>query len=611
MKELQPRHNEETASSGRNDKAHLTSDSSLPLHGITDLVCESIRNINEFGQNFANHKKKMDDLQKRLHEGRFHLAVLGQFKRGKSTFLNALLGSSLLPSSVLPLTAIPTFIQFGKSRLVRALSQDGTLKEEILGTQHTELSAFLSRYVTEESNPHNRLGIGQVEVFYQSPILEKGVVLIDTPGIGSTYRHNTEATLAFLPQCDAALFLISADPPISEVELDFLKKVLSRVPKLFFILNKVDYLNEEEKQASVQFFQKILREQGYADGDAPLFCVSARRGLNAKMSQDKIGWTESGMAEVESHLIEFLVKDKHDALQKAVSQKAGDILSDVLMQVHLAIRTLQMPLNKLAECQRTFEEKINDAEHQRVVAGDMLSGDRKRSLEFLENQSQLLRQKAHVYLKGIIESVLKDQPDIDVARKALSDAIPTFFAEELFELSKTFDNNVHETLNPHQKRADELIETIRKTAADLFDIPYHAPESSDAFEMTREPYWVTQERKTFFNPIPEGVVIKILPPGMKRQRIRKRLHEDIESLVTQNVENLRWATLQNLDRAFRNFRTLLDERMSDTIMATHGAIQAACAKRNEQSDASREELVKLTTVADRLEGILGEFRKKC
>ncbi|MDN5344604.1 MAG: hypothetical protein PWQ18_715 [Clostridia bacterium] len=94
--------------------------------------------------------------------------------------------------------------------------------------------------------------LSQVEVFYPSPLLSKGVVLIDTPGIGSTFRHNTEATLNFLPQCDAALFLVSADPPITEVEVEFLKAVRSRVTHLFFILNKVDYLNLEQNQNTVQ-----------------------------------------------------------------------------------------------------------------------------------------------------------------------------------------------------------------------------------------------------------------------------------------------------------------------------------------------------------------------
>jgi GTPase SAR1 family protein len=583
---------------------------SLKINGMHSLFEDSIRCIEGLGPKFIVSRKKLEELEKRLQEGRFNLAVLGQFKRGKSTFLNALLGDELLPSSVLPLTAIPTLIQFGNSLLVRALNHDGTVKEEILGKRHEEIAAFLAKYVTEESNPNNRLGIAHVEVFYQAPILGKGVVLIDTPGIGSTYRHNTEATLAFLPQCDAAMFLISADPPISEVELDFLKKVRSRVPKLFFILNKVDYLSEEEKQASVQFFKKILREQGGIEGDAPLFCVSARRGMNAKVARDEDGWIASGMAEVKDHLIEFLVKDKNDTLQSALSRKAEDILSDILMQVHLAVRTLQMPLEELEERRRVFEEKINDAEHQRVVAGDMLRGDRKRSLEFLENQSIQLRRKARTYLEDIVESVLKDQPDMNAARKTLSDTIPTFFEEELFEMAKIFDAHVHQTLNPHQKSADKLIETIRKAAAELFEIPYHAPKSSDAFEMTREPYWVTSERRNFFNPIPENLVLRMLPPGVRRLRIRKRLHEDIESLVTQNVENLRWATLQNLDRAFRNFSALLDERMSNTIKATHGAIQAACAKRREQSDAVAEELARLADAGNKLEGIIKEFQEK-
>jgi len=231
------------------------------------IPCSRIpfRCIDGLGSKFAASGEKLEELGTRLQEGRFHLAVLGQFKRGKSTFLNALLGNVLLPSSVLPLTAIPTCIAFGNSPLVLALNEDGTVKEEILGKQHEEIAAFLAKYVTEEFNPNNRLGIDRVEVFYPAPILDKGVVLIDTPGIGSTYRHNTEATLAFLPQCDAALFLISADPPISEVELDFLRKVIDRVPKLFFILNKVDYLSEEDKQSAVRFFRKVLHEQAGFD----------------------------------------------------------------------------------------------------------------------------------------------------------------------------------------------------------------------------------------------------------------------------------------------------------------------------------------------------------
>lgn len=79
------------------------------MNSMYSLFGDSIMCMESLGSKFAANRKKLEDLGARLQEGRFHLAVLGQFKRGKSTFLNALLGDILLPSSVLPLTAIPVF----------------------------------------------------------------------------------------------------------------------------------------------------------------------------------------------------------------------------------------------------------------------------------------------------------------------------------------------------------------------------------------------------------------------------------------------------------------------------------------------------------------------
>ena len=65
---------------------------------------------------------------------------------------------------------------------------------------------------------------------------------IDTPGVGSTLRHNTEAAIAVSPQCHAGFFVLSADPPVTEAELVYLERVRPHVAQLFFILNKIDYL---------------------------------------------------------------------------------------------------------------------------------------------------------------------------------------------------------------------------------------------------------------------------------------------------------------------------------------------------------------------------------
>ena len=264
------------------------------------LLSAAIARIEGLGQGYGHLAGQLGELRERLAQGRFHLAVLGQFKRGKSTLLNALLGEAVLPTAVVPLTAIPTFIRPGQTRAARIHFLDQREPQNAEVRTAGQLGEFLTGFVTETGNPKNTLGVAQVEVFHPAALLlGKGVVLIDTPGIGSTFRHNTEATLNFLPQCDAALFLVSADPPITEVEVEFLRQVRSKVSRLFFILNKVDYLSDDDRKAALEFLRKALTEQAGMSADAAIFCVSARQGLEARAKGNDGLWAASGMAQVE------------------------------------------------------------------------------------------------------------------------------------------------------------------------------------------------------------------------------------------------------------------------------------------------------------------------
>jgi len=217
---------------------------STPFHNnrpsLVAVLGKAADAVSEIGPEFVRYGRMLSDLSNRFSEGRFHLAVLGQFKRGKSTLLNALIGEPILPVGVVPLTAAPTFIQFGEAPKIRVRYQDSRPEGEFCGASTAERCDYLAGFVTEKGNPRNRHGVAEVQVDLPAPILSDGLVLIDTPGIGSTYRHNTTVTLDFLQQCDAALFLVSADPPISDVELEFLRQIREKVPRLFFVLNKID-----------------------------------------------------------------------------------------------------------------------------------------------------------------------------------------------------------------------------------------------------------------------------------------------------------------------------------------------------------------------------------
>ncbi len=192
-------------------------------------------------------------LAERVRGGHFYAACLGQFKRGKSTLLNALVGEPVLPVGVVPVTAVVTVLRHGPRRTARV---------RFAGGDHRDVPiAQLAQYVTEEQNPGNAKGVAAVEVFLPSALLASGMCLVDTPGVGSVFSSNTEATSAFVPHVDAALVVLGADPPISADELALVRQVAAQCGEVLFVLNKADKLSETDLREADRFTRRILAEQ--------------------------------------------------------------------------------------------------------------------------------------------------------------------------------------------------------------------------------------------------------------------------------------------------------------------------------------------------------------
>jgi hypothetical protein len=225
-------------------------------------------------------------LKARLRHGQFHLAIVGQFKRGKSTVLNALLGAAVLPTGVIPLTAIPTFIRWASRPVIHVHYGNGRSTGLFEVSTVEEIRCVLLRFVAEEKNPRNHLGVDRVDLFFPSSFLEGGLILIDTPGIGSSLAHNTRAAKGVLPECDAALFVVSADPPITEAEIAYLDDVCPRVARLMFVLNKIDHFSILELASALSFLTHVLRGQLSLSAAPPIFCLPAMQAFDAKTAGD-------------------------------------------------------------------------------------------------------------------------------------------------------------------------------------------------------------------------------------------------------------------------------------------------------------------------------------
>ncbi|HKB24810.1 MAG TPA: dynamin family protein [Methylomirabilota bacterium] len=189
----------------------------------------------------------------RLGEGRFYVVCVGQFKRGKSTLLNALVGEPVLPTGVVPVTSVVTVVRHGPrlAACVRFKERDW---------EECEPRA-LSAYVSEEENPGNEKGVVAVEVFVPSALLESGMCLVDTPGLGSISPANSAAARAFVTHTDAALVVLGADPPISGEELALIAELAREVSDVVVVLNKADRVPDSERQEAIRFTARVLAEQ--------------------------------------------------------------------------------------------------------------------------------------------------------------------------------------------------------------------------------------------------------------------------------------------------------------------------------------------------------------
>ena len=181
------------------------------------------------------------------------------------------------------------------------------------------------------------------------------------------------------------------------------------------------------------------------------------------------------MAELESFLLEYLAREKFNALAEAVSHRSLEFIEAVQMEAGIALQALKLPQQELEEKIGIFEQSLQRAASERRLIQDVLEGDKKRLTALVEEQSRALRSEAEQYLKGIMNrgpvSYRYGQSTKAGIQQAWADAIPDFFEQQREALNDHVKESLLECLAPHEQRLSQLLETLRRTAADLFRVP--------------------------------------------------------------------------------------------------------------------------------------------
>ncbi|MGC2516942.1 MAG: dynamin family protein [Terriglobales bacterium] len=368
----------------------------------------------------------------RVSEGRFYVACIGQFKRGKSSVLNALVGDSVLPTGVVPVTTVPTIVRHGPHAAAR-------VRFQAAAGGWTDIPVkTVDEYVSEEKNPENAKHVAALEIFVPSPLLATGMCFVDTPGLGSVFTGNTAATQAFIPHIDAALVVIGADPPLAGEELVMVEAVAQRVQDLIFTVNKADRTTDAERAAAVAFARRQL-EKRIQHSVGPLFEVSAAEQLGHRgPGRD---WDKLVAA------LKHLVEGSGRRLIRAACERGVERISEQLLVMITEEReALQRPIEESESRIAVMKQTIADAERSMRELAYLFMAEQ-------QHLSDMFVDRHKLFLAQVMPQASKE---FDVALQSISSWLGPSYRRRIFrEAQEIARRHVVPWLKPEQEEAEK------------------------------------------------------------------------------------------------------------------------------------------------------------
>jgi len=273
------------------------------------------------------------------HQGRaraMHVAVLGRFKAGKTTLLNGLLHENLLPVQAIPATAVITRVRNGPATTARIHLLDGASLD--IDPQ------ALADWVTESGNPGNTRGVDYVEV--RSPGLRDlpSLVLVDTPGTGSSWEHNTETSLGWLPNVGAAVVAINCTQPVADDDIHLIEALTPHTPNVTIVLTKADLLTDEDLAEVLDHVHQRLSTTAGAHAPVLTYSTAARHRPYREHLQEHLERLDS------THL---------DAIDDLTGYRAARLAADCRTYLTLALKAAASNRDAIAELRAALDaEKL-------------------------------------------------------------------------------------------------------------------------------------------------------------------------------------------------------------------------------------------------------------
>ncbi|WP_455538724.1 dynamin family protein [Terrisporobacter sp.] len=325
------------------------------LNTYANLKNRLIRNIDDVKSiniDLGIEDEQIDVYKDNIINNKFNLIVLGEFNRGKSTFLNALLGKVILPSNILPTTSVITRISYSDEPKVKVVLNTGEEKK----IDYDELINYVTNL-----NGNKTESISITDVYYPISLCKNGCIITDTPGVNDLNEQNIEITESYIPEGDAVIFILDPNQVFTKSEKEFIKnKVLKNdIHKIFFIVNKFDTVNREGLANFKNYVNKTIKELNLS---SKVYYLSSSKSLKCKINNTTDEYLES-FNEFCEELEKFLIEEKGRYLLINGCKRLNTSIQDAIKYIYNVEKDLNKDIDTLQKEYDEFvkiENKVNE-----------------------------------------------------------------------------------------------------------------------------------------------------------------------------------------------------------------------------------------------------------
>jgi len=562
-------------------------------------LAENLRRLSALAPNVSD-RRSIDELLRRVGHSTVRIIVAGEAKRGKSTLINALLRQPILPSGVVPLTAIPTTITYGEHDAVEVRLRTGEARLEPVD--------HIGRFVTEESNPENILGVDDVVVSVRNPLLS-GVELVDTPGTGSIFRHNTDSAVAARERMDAAVVVLSVDPPISDSERMLIEEINETAVTTWYVLNKVDRLNPAELRTAVEFTRSVIAS--LTRTDATVWPMSA---LNALTSSAGTPASKTGSEGFEAWAAEFtryLETSAGRDLEQSVAGRAERLALSIKDRDNAALASLEIADERVESALALFAGRLASLDEDRAATSalaetlirEMITETGAAAADLAVRATpELDRQITSCLANGSIPPKALETDGLRLTTDLIRGVVDEWRTRWRAELNRRLQAANREITS----RLERHVAGVRSTAAELFGLDLSAYTiEADLLERTAFSYR--------FEPAPgqydtmAATARRVLPAPLTRRWTEGYLRRRSHSLLDQQIGRARSEFQAELSETARQLQAALRQQYHEGAGSIVESIEVGQQIRTAEAGGSAQTRAQLRRRAEQATRLAEQF----